>query len=105
MLALWFSLLANSRVRPLACSSRALAFLWRRPTFRSRSPEQAEMPAHAGAVLIGFQSGGADAECGQLVVTVFGIAGDADRADRLPVWVADQHAAAFRKNLLAARGD
>ena len=61
------------------------------------------LPAHAGAILVGLQSRGMDAVDRQLLVAILGIAGDADRADDFAVIVADQHAAAFGKNLLAAR--
>ena len=51
--------------------------------------------AHAGAVVVGFETGGADAEGGQFFVLVFGIAGHANRADDVAIIGANQHAAAF----------
>src|SRR6516165_2188651 len=66
---------------------------------------QADPPTHANAIRIDLESRGADTVDGQLVVTVLGIAGHSDRANDFAVRIADQHAAAFGKDLLAARGN
>src|ERR1700735_710964 len=73
----------------------------RRQLFRN----EANAPAHAAAVIVGLQPGGVNTVDRKLLVAIFGIAGNADRADDLAVVAADQHAAAFGKNLLVARGD
>src|SRR5689334_24265349 len=49
-----------------------------------------------------------DAVHGKLLVSVFGVfgvAGDADRANDFAAGIANEHAATFRKNLLAACGN
>jgi hypothetical protein len=65
---------------------------------------RSNLPAHAGAIRVGFQTGGADAVSRKLLIAIFGIACYSDRANHFAAVVADQHAATFRKNLLAARG-
>ena len=63
------------------------------------------LPAHAAAVFVGSQTGRVDAMNRQFLVAILGIAGYADRANDFATIVADQHAAAFGKDLLAARGN
>src|SRR5262245_18566763 len=60
-------------------------------------------PAELRAVLIGLEPDGANAVGGELLVTVLGIAGHADRADDLAGGVADLQSAALREDLVAAR--
>src|SRR5260370_4990924 len=62
-------------------------------------------PTHAHAIGIGLQARGVNAVDRKLLVAVFGIAGHADRAYDFAFGIADEHAAALRKNLIAARGD
>src|SRR5207249_11237726 len=60
---------------------------------------EADRDAEVGAVLVGLQAGGPNAERGQLLVALLHVAGDADRPEELAVVVADQHAAALGKDL------
>src|SRR5260370_29135063 len=62
-------------------------------------------PTHAHAIGIGLQSRRVNAVDRKLLVAVFGVAGHADCAYDVAFGIADEHAAALRKNLIAARGD
>src|SRR5712692_11403560 len=66
---------------------------------------QTDPPTHAQAIGIGLQSRGVNAVDRKLLVAVFGIAGHPDRAYDFAFGIADEHAAALRKNLIAACGD
>src|SRR5881392_1903995 len=66
---------------------------------------QTDAPTHAHAIGIGLQPRRVNAVDRKLLVAVFGIAGHADRAYDFALRIADEHAAALRENLIAARGD
>src|SRR5262249_57023609 len=60
--------------------------------------------ADGGAILVGLEADRADAVGGELLVALFGIAGDAHRADDFARGVANLQAAALRKNLVVGCG-
>src|SRR6266480_3195505 len=66
---------------------------------------QPDPPAHSRAIGVGLQPCRVDAVDGKLLVAVFGIAGHPDRAYDFALRIADEQAAALRKNLITARGD
>src|SRR5215475_862756 len=56
-------------------------------------------------VLVGLEPRSMNAVSGQFLIALLCISGDADRTDDLTVLVADQHAAALRKNLIGRSAD
>src|SRR5215472_10826269 len=62
-------------------------------------------PSHADAIRVDLEPRSADAMDGELFVAVLGITGHPDRANDFAARIADQHAAAFGKDLIAARGN
>src|SRR5580704_11809578 len=78
---------------------------WGRASGSGVAFEQSDAAAHRSAIFVCLEAGGMDAEDAKLLVAVFGIPGHSDRAQDFAVVIADQPAAAFRENLLAARSD
>src|SRR6516162_2746639 len=66
---------------------------------------QTDPSSHADAIGIGLQPRGVDAVDGKLFVAVLGIAGYTEGANDFAARIADQHAPAFGKDLIAARGN
>src|SRR6185436_3326767 len=52
-------------------------------------------------ILVGLEARRADPVCSELLITLLGIASDANRAEQLAAIASDQHAAALRKDLIA----
>src|SRR6185437_1517451 len=90
---------------PAKSTTRGLAAARRFYLVRLFGPADVHFAAHAGAVLVGLEAGGADAERRQFLVLFFGVAGDTDGADRVAARRADQHAAAFREDLVVGGGE
>src|SRR5215831_11275445 len=86
---------------------RSAPSLFHGPSLRrsARLRRQADPPSHALAIRVGVQPRDVDAVHGKLLVAVLGVAGHADRANDCAAGIADQHAAAFRKDLIAAGGN
>src|SRR5919106_733428 len=66
---------------------------------------QAHFCAEIGAVLVGLEGSGADAVGGELFVALLGVSSDADGAEDFAIFIADQHAAAFGKDLIVGGAD
>src|SRR5262249_51291213 len=62
-------------------------------------------PSHADAIRVDLEPRSVDAMDGELFVAVLGITGHPDRANDFAARIADQHAGAVGKDLIAARGN